>query len=168
MSTDALIREATPADDDAVAELITAYLTWAHGVLESDYGIDEPPSDVTSVRATLADLGRPAAATLLVERAGRPVGVGAIRGLGTEVAEIKRMYVDPAARGDHLGARILDRLIDIAREAGASVVRLDTCEFMTAAQRLYRSREFIERDAYEGTEIPERLRRYWLFFERRL
>jgi GNAT superfamily N-acetyltransferase len=78
------------------------------------------------------------------------------------------MYVDPDARGDHLGARILDRLIDTAREAGASVVRLDTCEFMTDAQRLYRSRGFVERDPYEGTEIPERLRTYWLFFERPL
>jgi hypothetical protein len=47
-------------------------------------------------------------------------------------------------------------------------VRLDTCEFMTDAQRLYRSRGFVERDPYEGTEIPERLRTYWLFFERPL
>jgi hypothetical protein len=39
---------------------------------------------------------------------------------------------------------------------------------MNDAQSLYRSRKFVERDPYDGTEIPERLRRYWLFFERAL
>lgn len=168
MRMETVIREATPGDEDAVAGLITAYLTWAHDILRRDYGVDEPPVDVADVRATVSGLRRPGAATFLVERDGRAVGVGAVRGLGTDAAEIKRMYVDPDARGDHLGARILDRLIDTAREAGASVVRLDTCEFMTDAQRLYRSRGFVERDPYEGTEIPERLRTFWLFFERPL
>lgn len=168
MRVENVIREAQPADEDAVARLITAYLTWAHDILRRDFGVEEPPVDVADVRATVSQLHRPAAATFLVERDGRAVGVGAVRGLGTDAAEIKRMYVEPAVRGDHLGSRILDRLIETARDAGASVVRLDTCEFMTDAQRLYRSRGFVERDPYEGTEIPERLRRYWLFFERPL
>lgn len=48
----------------------------------------------------------------------------------------------------------------------AVVVRLDTCRFVTDAQRLYRSRGFEERGPYEGTEIPSRLQEHWLFFER--
>jgi hypothetical protein len=39
---------------------------------------------------------------------------------------------------------------------------------MTDAQRLYRSRGFIERPPYEGTEIPERIQQHWIFFEREL
>ncbi len=39
---------------------------------------------------------------------------------------------------------------------------------MSDAQRLYRSRGFVERTPYEGTEIPEHLQRHWMFFERRL
>ena len=39
---------------------------------------------------------------------------------------------------------------------------------MTDAQRMYRSRGFIERSPYEGSEIPEHLQRHWLFFERDL
>ena len=49
---------------------------------------------------------------------------------------------------------------------GARIVRLDTCRFITAAQGLYRSRGFLGRPPYEGTEIPERLQQHWIFFER--
>jgi hypothetical protein len=37
---------------------------------------------------------------------------------------------------------------------------------MAEAQRLYRSRGFVERPPYEGTEIPQHLQKHWLFFER--
>jgi len=49
---------------------------------------------------------------------------------------------------------------------GATTILLDTCRFMTDAQRLYRSRGFVERSPYEGTEIPPRLQDLWIFFER--
>jgi N-acetylglutamate synthase-like GNAT family acetyltransferase len=162
------VREATPEDDDAVVELMTAYLTWAHTILCEQYGVEEPPTDPALVRDSLAALRRPFAMTVLAERGRHAIGVGAVRGLNTDVAEIKRMYVDPAARGVHAGAAVLDRLLTEARGAGAKIARLDTAVFMTAAQRLYRSRGFTERSPYEGTEIPERLQKYWLFFERPL
>jgi hypothetical protein len=54
-----VIREATPGDEDAVAGLITAYLTWAHDILRRDYGVDEPPVDVADVRATVSGPTRP-------------------------------------------------------------------------------------------------------------
>jgi GNAT superfamily N-acetyltransferase len=76
------------------------------------------------------------------------------------VAEVKRMFVRQQARSLHVGSSILDRLIEEARATGAKVLRLDTVRFMTDAQRLYRSRGFLERAPYEGTEIPKPLRRY--------
>jgi len=145
---------------------MTAYLTWAHAILSERYGAEEPPTDPLLVRDSLAALRRPLALTLIAEQRGRAVGAGAVRGLTTDVAEIKRMYVDPAARGLRVGANLLDRLVGEARRSGARVVRLDTAEFMTEAHRLYRSRGFAERSPYEGSEIPERLQRFWLFFER--
>ena len=162
------LREATPEDDDAVVALMTAYLTWAHTILREQYGVEELPTDPSRERDSLAALRRPSGMTLLAERGGRAIGVGAVRGLNTDVAVIKRMYVDPAARGLHAGSAVLDRLLNEAHRAGVKIARLDTCEFMTDAQRLYRSRGFAERSPYEGTEIPERLQKYWLFFERPL
>ena len=93
-------------------------------------------------------------------------GVGALRKLRLGVIEVKRMYVAPEWRDRHLGSAILDRLLEEARKMGATTVRLDTCRFMTDAQRLYRSRGFVERTPYEGTEIPTRLQHLWIFFER--
>ena len=78
---------------------------------------------------------------------------------------MKRMYVAPGWRDQHVGSAILDRLLDHAREMGATTVLLDTCRFVTDAQRLYRSRGFVERSPYEGTEIPMRLQHLWIFFE---
>jgi GNAT superfamily N-acetyltransferase len=78
------------------------------------------------------------------------------------------MFVQPHVRSLHVGSSILDRLIADARDMGAQLLRLDTVRFMTDAQQLYRSRGFVERPPYDGTEIPEPLRKYWLFFERAL
>jgi N-acetylglutamate synthase-like GNAT family acetyltransferase len=88
--------------------------------------------------------------------------------LGADVAEVKRMYVEPRWRDHHVGSAILDRLLEDASMREVRIVRLDTCRFMTAAQGLYRSRGFLERTPYEGTEIPERLQQHWIFFERQL
>ncbi len=163
------LREASPdADGDAVAALMVEYMTWAHGRLREEFEVYDPPADPALVRSSLEAYRRPEAVILLAEYAGRAVGVGALRRLEDGVVEIKRMYVVPEARSRHIGSAILDRLIGEAHAIGARVLRLDTCRFMTDAQRLYGSRGFLECGAYEGTEIPPRLQQYWLFYERQM
>jgi len=163
------LREARPgADDEVVTTLIGQYLTWAHGRLRDDFGVDDPPTDPARIRSGLADYRGPQAILLLAEDAARAVGVGAVRNQSGGIAEVKRMFVLPDVRSRHVGSALLDRLIEEARTMGADTLRLDTCRFMTEAQGLYRSRGFVERPPYEGTEIPARLQRYWLFFERSL
>jgi ribosomal protein S18 acetylase RimI-like enzyme len=78
------------------------------------------------------------------------------------------MYVTPKTRSLGIGSRLLDRLLEAAAETGATVVRLDTAGFMSAAHGLYHSRGFTERPPYEGSEIPTHLHEHWLFFERDL
>jgi N-acetylglutamate synthase-like GNAT family acetyltransferase len=167
VSAGCVIRDAEPGrDDDAVAELMVEYLTWAIERLARDYGVDEPPTHPALVRDGLAGYRRPSGKLVLAECDGKPAGVGAIRLLRTGVVEVKRMYVAPDCRERHVGSAILDRLLVEARGMGATTVLLDTCRFMTDAQRLYRSRGFVERSPYEGTEIPTRLQHLWIFFER--
>lgn len=163
------LREAIPgADDDAVAALMVDYLDWALRRLREEYGVDDPPTEPALVRGSLASFRRPEGLTVLAEGHGRAVGVGALRRHRADVAEVKRMYVIPQARREHVGSAILDLLIEEARAMSARVLRLDTCRFMTDAQRLYRSRGFIERDPYPETEIPPRIQQHWLFFEKDL
>jgi len=161
------IRQAAAGtDDDTATALMVEYLTWAHDLLLVEYGIDEPPADPSQERSKLIQYRPPDGLLLLAECADEPAGVGALRWLDDGVAEVKRMYVRPRWRGAHLGSAILDRLLAEATAQKATMVRLDTVRFMSDAQRLYRSRGFIERTPYEGTEIPAHLQQYWLFFER--
>lgn len=83
---------------------------------------------------------------LLVYDEGVPVASGAWRGLerneeGYEDgdAEIKRMYVVPAARGRGLARQILARLEDDARAAGRIRMVLETGTAQPEAMELYRS-----------------------------
>jgi N-acetylglutamate synthase-like GNAT family acetyltransferase len=163
------IREAEPGrDDDVVVRLKAAYMSWAHERLAREFNVHDPPADPAEIHERLHDYRPPQGQILVAECDRTAAGIGALRMLDRDVAEVKRTYVDPAWRDCHVGSTILDRLLDEARTRGARTVRLDTCRFMTAAQGLYRSRGFLERPAYEGTEIPERLQQHWIFFERQL
>ena len=76
---------------------------------------------------------------------GRPVATGAWRHSGvaafgtTATAEIKRMYVVPAARGQGLARRLLAHLERSAAEHGAEAVVLETGLAQPEAIALYES-----------------------------
>lgn len=163
-----ILREALDADIETACDLMHDYLGWAIDRLQEQYAVDWPPIDRASVLAFIENTRRPGGAVILAELNNEVVGVGAFHRLEPGVAEIKRMYVRPDARGQHVGSAILDRLLQEAKVDGNRVVRLDTIRFMADAHRLYRSRGFKERPPYSGTEIPPGLHRYWLFFERSL
>ena len=159
------VRAAGAADDDTVAALAFAYLSWAAGRLRDEYGVTWPPIVYDEVLDGVRSY-RQDGVVLLAERGQEALGMGAVRVLADGAAEIKRMYVTEAARGEHAGSRLLDALLAEPISAGAPVVRLDTVRFMADAQRLYRSRGFTECAPYEGTEIPLEFQQHWLFFER--
>jgi GNAT superfamily N-acetyltransferase len=163
-------RVASPdRDHSAIAALMSDYLRWALDRLESEYGITDMPVDPEQTVHSLDAYLPPHGLVVIAEVQGRAAGVGALRRLEPGVAEVKRMYVHPDHRNRHLGSGVLDVLLtQAAATFQATTVRLDTCRFMHSAQRLYRSRGFEERPAYEGTEIPQRLQQYWMFFEKRL
>lgn len=68
---------------------------------------------------------------------GRAVGCGGLKQPEPGMAEIKRLWIAPEARGLGLGRRILQKLEDIARDNGMTRVRLDTNRALHEAQGLY-------------------------------
>jgi putative acetyltransferase len=70
------------------------------------------------------------------------VGSVALRELGGDAVELKRMYLRPDQRGRGLGKNLLTLALDWARTRDVRVVRLDTSERMIAAQRLYEAYGF--------------------------
>ena len=69
------------------------------------------------------------------------------------IAELKRLYVVPAARNGGLGVRLTEAALDAARTAGYARVRLDTLSSMQAALRLYERLGFRDIDAYRYNPI---------------
>jgi GNAT superfamily N-acetyltransferase len=68
---------------------------------------------------------------------GTPLGCGALRVLGDGVAEVKRMYVAPAARGRGVSKAVLAALEDAAGERGWTTLRLETGPLQPEAIGLY-------------------------------
>ncbi|HYF55271.1 MAG TPA: GNAT family N-acetyltransferase [Salinarimonas sp.] len=81
--------------------------------------------------------------------AGRALGTGALA-LHGDWAEVKRMWVAPAARGQGLSRAMLEALIGVARAEGVRVLRLETGIANHAALGLYRATGFAERGPFAG------------------
>jgi GNAT superfamily N-acetyltransferase len=92
----------------------------------------------------------PRGAFHVVRLEGRPVACGGVRVLGDGVAEVKRMYVAPAARRRGVARALLTRLERDARELGCRAVRLDTGPGMDSAIALYRGAGYADIDDYNG------------------
>jgi GNAT superfamily N-acetyltransferase len=89
--------------------------------------------------ATPADFAPPRGTFLVGFDDDAPVCAGGVKRLDDETAEIKRMYVAPAARRRGLARVLLGALEDAARDLGYSTVRLDTGPLQAHAQALYES-----------------------------
>lgn len=108
-----------------------------------------------SVAAPAQELRPPQGAFLVVRLNGSAVGCGGIRRLDVSepsVAEVKRMWIDPAARGRGLARRLLGELETVARAMGCSRVRLDTSTVLTEAVALYRSAGYVDIPAYNQNQ----------------
>jgi len=86
-----------------------------------------------SVEQLLAE----AVAFFLIRENGVPAGCGAVKLVGSEYAEIKRMYVRPQFRGTGLAKLMLRHLTDYAHGQGIELLRLETGIHQRAAIGLY-------------------------------
>jgi GNAT superfamily N-acetyltransferase len=113
-------------DDPVVQQLVAAQ----RAELIDRYSGDKEPG----VKPSATDV-----AVVLVARDddGTPVGCGALRPLGSDSAEVKRMYVVPEARGRGLSKVLLTALESEARGRGWTTLRLETGPEQPEAVALY-------------------------------
>lgn len=76
------------------------------------------------------------------------IGCVALRPLNNKICEMKRLYVKPEFRGLGIGKKLVQRIIEKAKELNYNYMRLDTIEFMEEAIKLYKSLGFYEIEAY--------------------
>jgi GNAT superfamily N-acetyltransferase len=94
--------------------------------------------------------------TLVAYAGQEPVGMGALRLVGTEIAEIKRMYVVPGHRGAGVAKQILEELERRARARDVRAVRLDTNARLVEANRMYREAGYVQIDDYNSNPRADR------------
>lgn len=101
--------------------------------------------------------------TFVVARLGdMPLGCVGIKGNGGPFAEVKRMWIAPAARGLGLARRLMTTAEDGARALGIETLRLDTNSTLFEAVGLYQNMGWAEIDRFNDDPYPD------LFFEKRL
>jgi len=104
------------------------------------------------------DYAPPRGAILLAESVSDPrevIGCGALRTVDASFCELKRLYVDPKYRGNGLGRRIVEALLDRAREMGLKGARLDTLKSLRPAIGLYESLGFLRCAPYNDTKLSD-------------
>lgn len=75
----------------------------------------------------------------MAELDGRLVGYVAVCHRDDGWAQLRYLYVGPAARGHGLGTELVQRVVDFARSWGAPGITLWTMEGLDAAARIYRA-----------------------------
>lgn len=143
----------TPGLIAAVRTLIEEYaLEWPAGELQgADFEVEL--TDLPGV------YGPPGGVLLVALDEDEPVGCIGLRPLSETTCEAKRLYVVPERRGHGIGRELLATLIDNARAAGFTCIRLDTDATMVAARTLYECFGFRSVTAtYNGDQILYELR----------
>jgi ribosomal protein S18 acetylase RimI-like enzyme len=149
---DVLIRPfASPPDIDDARELMRRYARWT--------GVNLCFQNFEAELAELPGKYTPPGGQLWIARAvadSAPVGVIAVRALSPTVCEMKRLWVEPEAKGTGLGRRLAQTAIDFAQSAGYREMKLDTLrERMPAAIALYRSLGFVDTEPYIANPEPD-------------
>ncbi len=112
----------------------------------------------------LSTLEQPSVSFFVARNDGVAVGCAALVEAGDGTAEIKRMFVDPEARGLGAASRLMDKLEEQATKSGLKAIRLETGIYQPEAIGLYRKYGYVEIEPF-GSYQPDPL---GLFMEKRL
>lgn len=95
-----------------------------------------------------AGLAPPEGRFLVLRVGGAARGCGGVRTIAPGVGEVKRMWIEPGARGSGLGRRLLTALEVAAVDLGHRELRLDTHVALGSAMGLYRAAGYREVPPY--------------------
>ncbi len=137
---DVVIEAVDPEDPDA-QRCLRAYEAELDDRFDAGFAVDSVPLPADELR-------EPAGCFLVARREGEPIGCGGLKLHGDRPAEIKRVWVDPDARGLGIAQRLVAALEARARDAQAPAVQLDTNRTLTEAIAMYRKLGYTEIEAF--------------------
>jgi len=88
----------------------------------------------------------------MVEQAGERVGSVMVTDAGDNVSQLRLLLVEPQARGQGLGRRLIEECIHFSRENNYQKIKLWTVNILKAAHHLYEKTGFkmVEEKSYNG------------------
>lgn len=153
-------------DLDDVRRLFHSFLGWHRERHTEDLALIDAYFDEAGWESELAALPGayhpPDGGLLIAREADVALGCVALKRLGDDSCEMKRMFVAPMARGSGVGRALADDVFIRARGAGYRQMFLDTSIRQAEAITLYRSLGFEEVPAYY--DVPDALRDWLVFF----
>lgn len=138
-----VIREVRVEEVPAVVELIREVL--AEFDLTFGEG-SETDAQVLALPGSYRDVG--GRFWVAEDAGGAIVGTCGVFPLGDGTYELRKMYLDPRARGQRLGQRLLDEALAWTTAEGGARVVLDTTHQMTRAIAFYEANGFVRDDAF--------------------
>ena len=160
----AIRHAASPRDIELARALFVEYAQWLNVDL-CFQGFNEElatlPGAYAPPHGRLLLAGAPGAAFACI--ALRPLEAGSGCGCGggeasastdARIGEVKRLYVQPAHRGEGWARQLARILLDEARGIGYQELKLDTLSWMSPARALYASLGFRECAPYYHNPLP--------------
>jgi ribosomal protein S18 acetylase RimI-like enzyme len=164
----AIIEAVTPGDLAQVANLLRDYLLWMRRRYRKYGDLLDSYFDAGEWESELADLGNhygaPFGAIVLALVDGMPAGCVMMRGIGEDVAEMKRLFVRPAFQGLGLARAMVKKLTLLACDRGYPCMRLETGALQTEAQSLYKAMGFKPIEPYYAVSLE--MAKHGYFFEK--
>ncbi len=125
-----MIRPATTADRDVLHEL---WLEFGKEIEDAAWRDDDSAEELEE----LDELTKAGTAWIAEDDGGEPVGIAFGRMTGTRVAELRGLFVRPAARGGGVANELTRSFVAQMREAGAEVIELDVVASNEGARATY-------------------------------
>lgn len=97
--------------------------------------------------------GLPSGRLYLAYYEGELAGCIGLRKIDGQSCEMKRLYVRPQFRGNHIGDYLVKRIIEEAKEIGYSYMLLDTLPFLEDAIHMYKKYGFYEISNYNDSPM---------------
>ena len=153
-----------------VRMLMRSFVTWLRDRYQTTKWFIDGYFDENKFKAELAALpgayAPPSGRLFLATWSGKPAGCVALRKIGENSSEMKRLFVASEFQGKKIGKKLVRALIDEAKLIGYRRIFLDTGYKQVEAQNLYRSLGFVEIRPYY--EVPHAIRDMLVFMELKL
>ncbi len=97
--------------------------------------------------------GRPLGRLYILLCDNTPAGCVALKKLGEDSCELKRLYIRKKFRGNRFGKLLCEKIINDAKEIGYKYMYLDTLAFLKTAIGLYKELGFSEIPPYNDNPV---------------